>query len=439
MRTLLFSIGATAAVSLLVLWVEVSERPTRERPDTSIPSAPVSRRYEELIAFWSRQLAKQPYSAIARRKIAEAKVGIARATGNELLYREAEALLKEAQRFAPQNDLAIPALLATTQMARHGFSEAYELVNGLLQEHPNVVWLRTVRGDAALALGRYEEALADFNESVNQDPGYSAWVRMAHVLDILGKQKNALAFLKKARDSYRGSAVEPAAWVRLRIGIHYLKMGRLNRAEQAFRDALAVAPDYFLAQEHLAEVFEIRGEYAKARPLLQQAISTSRSPDLLERLAFIESQLGHLDDATRLRAAAREELQTRASRNPVAHLREFAEYLMDYQEDLPKALEFALNDLRIRPGDLTAHAVAARAYRLNGNLEKAREHISEALRLDTPEADFYLEAVCIYWALDNDKVAERHLRAARALNPYALTSLRGSDSCVQRLQQQAAQ
>jgi len=67
------------------------------------------------------------------------------------------------------------------------------------------------------------------------------------------------------------TAVDPAnADARLQLGLAYLASDRLNDAERAFRETLAIAPDYADARIGLARVAQRRGDVAAARAALNE-------------------------------------------------------------------------------------------------------------------------------------------------------------------------
>lgn len=354
---------------------------------------PLSNHYQRIESFWAKKLSADSHSIIARTKLAEVKKSLARATGNEDYFADAELLIKEAIIKSPKSNPILEAKLASLIMSRHKFLEAYKLADKAYQT-TNQAWILGVRGDAALGYGWYEKAFEDFSEYAKQEPGYASWVRLGHVLEILGRDKEALTLFKKARDNYKQNSPEPTAWIRLRIGIHHLNRGELNQAEKNFRDSLSVSPDYYLAQEHLAEIFELRGESEKAAKYLELAIETKRDPGLLARLASVKNELGKHQIARSLESEANTRVRIMASQSD-AHLREQVLIFLEKEQLLERALKLARVDLEIRPEDLETNFIVAKAYRLNGKPKMAAKHLKKAMRYGSVKKKFLDEAQLI--------------------------------------------
>ena len=380
--------------------------------------------YEKLIQFWTKKIEADPHSAVSRIKVASLKMSLARATGDESLYGEAEKLLTEAKKLAPHRELEISKLLASAFMSRHGFADSLELLKPFREKNPEDAELLQVEGDALLGLGKYDEALGNFSKLAKLSPTFSSWVRLAGIKDLMGEKSEAISLLEKAKDSYsKNLGPEPASWIRLRIGITYLNYGELDKAEAGFKEALQISPDYYLAQEHLAEVCEKRGEFAKAQPLLTDAIKTKHAPELILRLATVEEKLGNKEKSEDLRAQAFSMLDGLVDSCYSCYSREVAKILLDNNMDYEKALVLAQKDFDVRPGDIETNFILAKAFRLNNNFEKARFYIQQALRINSPRADFHIEAAKIFNALNDSDKAAAHLSLAKKINPALVDSL----------------
>ena len=93
------------------------------------------------------------------------------------------------------------------------------------------------------------------------------------------------------------TATDPAnADSRLQLGLAYLASDRLNDAERAFRETLALAPDYADARIGLARVAQRRGDTAAARAVLNDVPASNAEA------AALRAQLADGDNASGWRA-----------------------------------------------------------------------------------------------------------------------------------------
>ena len=348
----------------------------------------VSERYRKQKRFWHKEIERDAFNIPAFRSYALACFSLARATGEEAHYADAEQMLLKALKVARPDELQISALLARALMARHAFADAYSLSDRLIAQNPDEKWLLELRADASLGVGDYHAASSDVRELLLHQESYTSLVRGADLYELKGERGKAKRMLLRAVKAARLAGPEPSAWIQLRLGIYHLRAEELEEAEGYFRASLAVAPDYYLALEHLAEVYEIRGAISEAKPLLEKAIAIKRDSGLLLRLAEIEKGQGNAKRAALLQEEAVKQLRLIAEDGTEAHVRDLAEYLLDEGTDTEYALELALRDIERRPGDLRSNFILAKAYRVNKKIELAKRHIKLAVRLSKPSNEF---------------------------------------------------
>ena len=219
-----------AAIAGLLAF-EVRRRDHAETTARSVVrSGPIAARANELRAVWQNVVTRDPNSFTGWRKLAEATISLARATGQDGLYAEAEVALRRSLAVWPaKHNVAAVGLLATVLNARHRFAEALALADQAVERSPEEPWLLAVQGDSALALGHYERAESIYRRYAEREPGFSAWTRLAHLSDLRDDEAEARRLLMRARDEYPGSDLEPAAWVRVQLGALDLERGRLAR------------------------------------------------------------------------------------------------------------------------------------------------------------------------------------------------------------------
>lgn len=342
--------------------------------------------YKKELVFWEQRIKKDPFSMVARVRYGEAAIAAARASGDESFYVKAEQVIRAGLARRPDSEEAA-ILLARLLMTSHKFKEAYHIVDTLYSK-TNKVTLLAIRGDAALGMGNYARARSDYEQYHSAAPGYSSWTRAAHIASVYGSKDVALEHLKKARKAAQQLGAEPRAWIELRIGIVHLQANELELARRNFKQALLVAPDYYLALEHIAETYELEGDFATARPYLERAVGLNRDPLLVLRLAAIETNTGRVAIGEKLKQEALELARVAYQQSP-AHAREYANLLLEVDGDASAALQAARIDWETRPDDLEANYLLARAYYAKGDSQKAQIHLKHALRLGVAPDDYY--------------------------------------------------
>jgi tetratricopeptide (TPR) repeat protein len=249
--------------------------------------------------------------------------------------------------------------------------------------------------DALMGHGDYDEAFKLIGKLHSSEASFSVLTRLAEMYQLTGQSNAQLQTLREAQAAYSGENPEPAAWIQTRIGISHLENDRDAEAEIAFMDALAFSPDYYLALEHLAELYRKQGNLAAARDYLQRTIRIARNPEFLLRLAAIETEAGNAELALPLEQEADEILEQQAAKDPAAHARDLLERLIAKGDRSARLMDLVKADLAVRPGDLRSNFIAARVCRLLGDIDCAEKHIAQTLRLGTKNAEYTAEAALI--------------------------------------------
>jgi tetratricopeptide (TPR) repeat protein len=365
--------------------------------------------------FYRKRLVNDPHDWISRNSLAGTLYTLARVTGDEALFFECQHQLEESLRRHPKGNTDALGRLATARMAFHGFKEAREIADRALAEDPQATWILAIRGDAWFGMGEYENARADYETLHAAKPSFATRTRLGAVRFAMGDPAAALVLYEEAATEAAEVGGEPAAWTRLMVGVQHLKRENWREARRHFAQSLSIAPDYFLAMEHVAESLEAEGRDTEAHPYLEMAIAIKRDPGLLERMAEMHERAGRASQAHTLRAEALQLLRDKAEgESGQGHLRDLAEALMDRDIELPRALELARRDLTIRR-DLAGLRVMARALRLNGHAKEAVAYARESLRYRTTDAELWLEAHATLRAAGLEDEAESLLRQARQL------------------------
>jgi tetratricopeptide (TPR) repeat protein len=205
---------------------------------------------EERMRFYQARIAGPgTYPAYAR--LGAAYLQKARETGEARYYAVAEHSLRQSLRFQPNQEAL--RWLAGVYLARHQFEEALACAQQAVESLPEDQEAQGALFDAYLGLRDEQSAAAVAHRMMETRPGFGAWIRLASLQEFRGELARAIHSAKRACDVAEAerSPRETRAWCQVRIGTLRSANARRDQARQAFRRALEIFPDYFLAQRHL--------------------------------------------------------------------------------------------------------------------------------------------------------------------------------------------
>lgn len=121
------------------------------------------------------------------------------------------------------------------------------------------------RGSECLRQGQFDEAISSFQEALTQDPGSSAaHMGLGVACSQVGRHDEAVASLTRAAEIDSGNAT-----VHYNLGMAYESAGHAVEAERSYRAALALNPNYPLAQKALGGL-RARGARTSRTPISDQ-------------------------------------------------------------------------------------------------------------------------------------------------------------------------
>ncbi len=327
----------------------------------------------------------------------------------------------------------------------NGSQELSKLLK-IATNHPTFEGFNTL-GHSLAQEKEYSCAIPTFEAALRLDPNsWEAHYNLALALGLTGEQKRAeseLRIVVQQKPDYF------AAYNAL--GLVLQSQGNLDGAAEQFKVALRIDPHSPLAAFNLARVFHAQKKYTAEVYYLRQALTSSPHKELEFRarlaLGAVQEEMGHADEAVaelrklvaefpdsaeahfnlgnaygrnlRLNEAKIEYEQTlRLDASHVAARLSLAKALIETGEDTA-AIPIVQDYIRRAPGDYEGHLVLGQAYRRQGDLAKAAEHLGRAVELqpDSYEARYNLGTVLA--GAGDTNAATRELEAAEKLNPRA--------------------
>lgn len=361
------------------------------------------------------EVAAQPQKGSGYVSLAVAYMQKARETGDASYYGRAEAAVRQALLLEQDSPEALRTL-AWIQTGKHEFREALETATHLQTQRPNDPLVYGLLGDAAIELGEYEQAEAAFQKMLDLRPGLASYSRAAYLLELYGKQDEAVQFMEQAVKAGSASDPEPLAWCLVQLGSLYFNQGRLGKAETAYHNALALFPHYYHALAALGRVRGAQQRYEEAIDYYRQAVAIVPAPDLLVALGDLFAFVGKTDEAEKQYALV-EYIEQVNTANQVAYNRQLALFYADHERNLDDAVKLAETEIQRRQ-DIYSYDALAWVYYKKGRFAEAQNLMTRALRLGTQDALLLFHAGMIARARGEHAEAKDYIRRALDTNPY---------------------
>lgn len=369
---------------------------------------------DKLVATLQEYVRQRPDEARGYTLLGGAYLQKARETADPAYYTKAEATLTRAIELNGEDADALTSL-GELALARHQFAAAIEW--GRRAWAINAYKARTlgVIGDGLIELGRYDEAIATYQQMVDLRPDLSSYARVAYARELLGDVEGAIEAMT---DAVKAGAPygENTAYVAVQLGHLYLNSGRLDEAEAAYQQALRFYSNYKPAQAGVARVRAARGDLAGAIALQQDIVAVMPLPEFIITLSDLYRAAGQPAEAAR-----QDELVRAISRlyqaNGVDLDLELAMFDADRGQNLAAAIEQARHAYAERPSIKVAGVLAWSLYQA-GRYEEAHAASQQALRLGTRDALLHFHAGMIAAKRGDRPAAETALTTALMINPH---------------------
>ena len=385
---------------------------TVPNPRTPEPANPRS----EDIAFYERRITEDSQSAIDRGVLAGLYVQRARTTGDVGDYARAEALARRSLALRSARNGQTFALLASTLVARHAFTEALAVARRADSLEPGVAANLALMGEIELEIGHYAAADSHFSAIRYDGEQFGVGARLARWRELSGHTDRARRLLVGAAahaDRRDDLPREQVAWFHYRLGELELRAGRLDAADSALRRGLAIFPEDYRILGALARLAAARERWSESIAYGDRAIAIQLDPATLGTISDAYAALG---DSARAAEYARA-MTVNALHQPGPIHRAWGMFVLDHgnASDARRVLAKARAERRERR-DVYGDDLLAWALHRLGRHAEARERIASALARGTEDAQLHYHAGMIARATGDTSEAIRHLERAIALN-----------------------
>lgn len=365
------------------------------------------------IAFFEARVAAAPTDTLSLDRLTNLYLQRARETGDASDIQRASVSATRSIEALPGS---YPGLvnLALVRVAEHDFAAALSLADSAIAANEGRADAYALRGDALMALGRYDDAGEAYATHLERAPGFAAFSRQAALAEVRGRTDLAQQFWHAAIDVERTEAPANSAWARVQLAHLLFNLGDLDAARDEYRRALDVFPGYLHALAGLGRTAAARGDVDEAVTLYQQATASVPHPEYIIALGEVLESDGRRDDAERQFALADviKQLQVTAGTTPDLFL-----VLFEADHGDPAlAVEQARATYAERPSIAAADALAWSLYRA-GDAAAARPFAETALATGVQEPVLLFHAGMIAFANGDNSTAQRYLESAMDLNP----------------------
>lgn len=401
------------AISLLHASDEAPQRLKETLEERATTARAAKMKTDDRITFYQELLHSRP--GIARYKIllAGSLLQKMRETTDFGYVKRASQIVDDVLKADPANYDAL-RLRTAIQLEYHLFLDAAESSRQSIKMAPYDPLNYGTLADAMIERGDYDAGADALQKMVDLRPDLTSYNRIAHYKFLNNDVPGAIDIMKRAITS-GSSAAENVAWCLVELGNIYFKSGRLDDAEAAFTDALRLFPPYHQALAGMGRVLAAKGRTAEAIVSYKRAQAMTPLPDYNAALFDLYSAAGRKQEAERERQSI-EIVDKLMQANGEKVNRNLSLIYSDHDWSRARALELARNELAYRQDVYTFDALAWALYR-NANFAGAYDAAAKAMKLNTPEPQFYFHAGLIAGALGKDAEAGQLWKKAVQLDP----------------------
>jgi tetratricopeptide (TPR) repeat protein len=371
---------------------------------------------KKAVEYYETEIRRKPEVAKNYVELAQVFLQEARVTGNHHQYiPEAQELLDKALSLEPENFQAA-IVKASLMLTLHQFQEARRLAQIAIARAPYNAFSHGVLTDALIELGEYGEAVKACDKMLSLRPDLRSYARASYLRELHGDLDGAIAAMRMACDA-GVAGQESRAWALYQLGLLYLQQGKADTAAFIFKGIGEERPNYAYAIAGLAQVANLKKNYAEAIGLFKQAYKIVPDHGFIGQLAEVYRAAGEakLADST-----AQEVLKTFGQHEQGGWNinRELAMFCADHNVNLAAALKRAKSEYEARPNNIDVLETYAWTLYKNGQVKEAVPLIERSMSLNTRRAAQSYHAGMIYFAANQQEKAKTHLRRSFAENLY---------------------
>ena len=366
------------------------------------------------IAAWAKNLTSNPSDFLAATNLATLYQGRGRLTYDLTDYERALAAARTAVAIEPTHAPA-RALEAAVLFSLHDFSGAFAAADALIRDDPSQIGALATRFDAALELGRIDDARADLDRLMSAG-GPAVTIREARLASVTGDAPEALERAKAAQGAAIADEVEDVGFYAYALGEYARLAGDAGAARVAYTDALEIRDGDLGALIGLARIDAFDGRIDDAINGLRRATAIAPQPESLALLGDLITTKSRDDPEAAKAFDTLRFIEGLGDVQAVAFDRQLLRFELDHGGASEEVLRRAKASVAARP-DWSGHDTVAWAlYRL-GRFDEAAASIASARTLGADDARLRFHEGAIQVARGDTGGGVGLLRSALELGP----------------------
>jgi tetratricopeptide (TPR) repeat protein len=259
---------------------------------------------------------------------------------------------------------------------------------------PQLAEAHTCMGNVYFSTGRYDEAVRELRRSLDLDHFSDETLR------LLAAAYQKTANTAAAEEAFRKAvSLRPNYWaVYSAFGAFYYSQARYEDAAEKFRKAIELAPLNYRAYSNLGAIYSLLGRYKEAVDLLTKANALRPSYEAYGNLGAAYFYLKrYQDSADNVQQALRIDDKDWLNWGNLGDaLYQIPARREDALNAYRKAIERARLRLESNPRDSFTLAFTADYYAMLDQEQQARAHIARALEIAPTDADVLYRAAILY-------------------------------------------
>ncbi|UCF42748.1 MAG: tetratricopeptide repeat protein [Planctomycetota bacterium] len=309
--------------------------------------------------------------------------------------------------------IVLAVLLICTRAQVRYWQNNLTLFGHTLEVTENNYVMHSNYGGALFEEGRFDEALAHFNEALRINPKYADARRNAGIVLLRqGKIDEAVAAFAEVL-SYRGDWPITHNY----LGLAYAQRGEFDLAVQNYNAALRLKPNYVEALKNLGIALKEQGKTNEAISKWVKALEFEPdNPDVHYNMGLVVAEQSRYEQAIHhfnITLAAKPNW-------PEAHHNLGAACYLQGKLDL--AAKHCSEAIRLSPDYYDAHQNMGMVMAKQGKLDEAIRHFNKALEAEPPRPEVHYNLGGVYYQQGNLKLAAGQCAEALGLKPDYLAA-----------------